>query len=62
MKLVGFDAGRIVRETERLLDDREEFDRMCRVHNPYGDGHASERIAEALWKTLGPHVEIVDYH
>jgi len=48
VKLVGADTERIVREAETLLDDREEFERMCRVHNPYGDGHASERIGEAL--------------
>jgi UDP-N-acetylglucosamine 2-epimerase (non-hydrolysing) len=54
VKLVGFDPDRIVHETERLLDDRDEFDRMCRIHNPYGDGHASERIAEAILKAFGP--------
>lgn len=48
VKLVGADADRIVRETGRLLEDRAEFERMSRAHNPYGDGHASERIADAL--------------
>jgi UDP-N-acetylglucosamine 2-epimerase (non-hydrolysing) len=48
VKLVGTDTERIVREAEILLDDRQEFERMCRIHNPYGDGHASERIAEAI--------------
>jgi UDP-N-acetylglucosamine 2-epimerase (non-hydrolysing) len=48
VKLVGTSAARIVRETERLLEDREEYQRMARAHNPYGDGHASERIGEAL--------------
>jgi UDP-N-acetylglucosamine 2-epimerase (non-hydrolysing) len=48
VKLVGPNTERIVQETERLLDDPQEFERMCRVHNPYGDGHASERIAAAL--------------
>jgi UDP-N-acetylglucosamine 2-epimerase (non-hydrolysing) len=48
VKLVGADAGRIVREAETLLDNRDEYERMSRVHNPYGDGHASERIADAL--------------
>ena len=48
VKLVGTDADRIVRETEFLLENREEFERMCRMHNPYGDGHASERIADAI--------------
>lgn len=50
VKLVGTDAGRIVHEAERLLDDEAEYCRMARIHNPYGDGHASERIREALLK------------
>jgi UDP-N-acetylglucosamine 2-epimerase (non-hydrolysing) len=48
VKLVGTDAARIVHETELLLDNRTEFERMSRAHNPYGDGHASERIGDAL--------------
>jgi len=48
VKLVGADEDRIVAEAGRLLDDPEEYARMTRIHNPYGDGHACERIAEAL--------------
>ncbi|HVN06740.1 MAG TPA: UDP-N-acetylglucosamine 2-epimerase (non-hydrolyzing), partial [Bryobacteraceae bacterium] len=48
VKLVGTDTGRIVHEAERLLDDETEYARMARIHNPYGDGHASERIREAI--------------
>ncbi len=44
VKLVGTDAHLIVRETELLLENREEFERMSRAHNPYGDGHARERL------------------
>lgn len=47
VKLVGTDEERIVREARRLLEDAAEYERMTRVHNPYGDGHASERIADA---------------
>jgi UDP-N-acetylglucosamine 2-epimerase (non-hydrolysing) len=47
VKLAGTDPGRIVAEVERLLDDAELRERMARVHNPYGDGRASGRIAEA---------------
>ena len=50
--LVGADEQRIVRETRRLLDSREEYERMSRVHNPYGDGEASRRIADASEKLL----------
>jgi len=48
VKLVGTDVDRIVAEATRLLDDQDEYARMTRVHNPYGDGHACERIAHAL--------------
>ncbi len=48
VKLVGTDTGRIVRETVTLLDCPEEYERMSRIHNPYGDGHASERIEAAI--------------
>lgn len=48
VKLVGTDKGRIVREAARLLEDNLEYERMARAVNPYGDGHASERIVECL--------------
>ena len=47
-KLVGTQTRRIVEEAVRLLEDRQEYERMARVHNPYGDGHASRRIADAI--------------
>ncbi len=47
-KIVGTDYVRIVTEARRLLDDRDEYRRMAQTVNPYGDGHASERIAQAL--------------
>jgi UDP-N-acetylglucosamine 2-epimerase (non-hydrolysing) len=48
VKLVGTDADRIVNEATRLLDDQAEYTRMARIHNPYGDGRASERIRQAI--------------
>jgi len=48
VKLVGTDTERIVTEAVRLLEDRLEYERMARVHNPYGDGRASARIADAI--------------
>jgi len=48
VKLVGANQDRIVAEAERLLDDPAEYARMTRVHNLYGDGHACERITEAI--------------
>jgi UDP-N-acetylglucosamine 2-epimerase (non-hydrolysing) len=54
VKLVGTDVDRIVAEATRLLEDRDEYTRMTRVHNPYGDGHACERIARALAENCQP--------
>lgn len=48
LKLVGTDEERIYTETARLLTDAAEYERMSRASNPYGDGHASERIADAI--------------
>ena len=48
LKLVGTDEETIYRETRRLLTDPGEYQRMSRASNPYGDGHASERIADAI--------------
>jgi UDP-N-acetylglucosamine 2-epimerase (non-hydrolysing) len=48
VKLVGTDRAAIVREAARLLEDANEYGRMARLHNPYGDGHASERIAQRI--------------
>jgi UDP-N-acetylglucosamine 2-epimerase (non-hydrolysing) len=47
-KLVGTSSGTIVEETLRLLRDGEEYDRMAKAGNPFGDGHAAERIVRAL--------------
>ncbi len=52
VKLVGTDEDRIVTEATVLLEDRRAYDRMARTHNPYGDGHASERIAAAIHSFL----------
>jgi UDP-N-acetylglucosamine 2-epimerase (non-hydrolysing) len=48
VKLVGTDPDRIAAETVRLLTDGDEYARRSRVHNPYGDGDASRRIAAAI--------------
>lgn len=47
-KLVGTDAKRIVKETERLLKNQGAHSAMASAVNPYGDGHASERIVKAI--------------
>jgi UDP-N-acetylglucosamine 2-epimerase (non-hydrolysing) len=45
VRMAGADEERIISEVTRLLDDPGAREAMSRVHNPYGDGHASERIA-----------------
>jgi len=52
--LVGTDPRAIAVEARRLLEDPEAYARMSRAHNPFGDGHAAERIAEALAARFGP--------
>jgi UDP-N-acetylglucosamine 2-epimerase (non-hydrolysing) len=52
VKLVGTDRNRIVMEANRLLDDSAEYERMARLHNPYGDGQACGRIAERIGRFL----------
>lgn len=47
-KLVGTEEIKIIEETERLLNDAEEYQRMSKAHNPYGDGRASERIVQHI--------------
>jgi UDP-N-acetylglucosamine 2-epimerase (non-hydrolysing) len=47
-RLAGTGEARIVSEVARLLDDSAAREAMSRVHNPYGDGHAGERIADAV--------------
>ena len=48
LKLVGTDEDIIYEETKRLLTDSKEYERMSKASNPYGDGHASERIVDAI--------------
>lgn len=50
VKLVGTDYDKIVGELSTLLDDAEAYARMSHAVNPYGDGKACPRIAEALLK------------
>ena len=48
LKLVGTDEETIYMAFKLLLEDRSEYERMSRACNPYGDGHACERIADIL--------------
>ncbi|MFZ5986109.1 MAG: non-hydrolyzing UDP-N-acetylglucosamine 2-epimerase [Bacillota bacterium] len=48
VKLAGTDKDNIIALTKELLDNQNEYDKMAKAVNPYGDGLASKRIAEAL--------------
>jgi len=48
VKLVGTEIETILRETRNLLDDHHAYTKMAKAVNPYGDGHAAERIVQAL--------------
>lgn len=48
LKLVGTDEEVIYNTFKQLLEDKEEYDKMSRASNPYGDGFASKRIADIL--------------
>jgi UDP-N-acetylglucosamine 2-epimerase (non-hydrolysing) len=52
-KLVGTDEDRIVSEISTLLDDKGAYSAMARAHNPFGDGHASARIARVVAHGFG---------
>lgn len=52
LKLAGTDEDTIFDLTDTLLTDEAEYARMAKASNPYGDGHASERIVEALKEYL----------
>ncbi|MDP9592421.1 UNVERIFIED_ORG: UDP-N-acetylglucosamine 2-epimerase (non-hydrolyzing) [Shinella zoogloeoides] len=53
VRLIGTNSERIFAECSLLLNDRTAYEKMSRASNPYGDGHASERIIEILEKTVG---------
>lgn len=48
VKLVGTDLDLIVSEVSKLLEDRDYYNKMSHAVNPYGDGNACRRIADAL--------------
>lgn len=48
LKLVGTDEENIYRNFKMLLENEEEYNKMSHASNPYGDGHACERIADIL--------------
>lgn len=53
VRVIGTNTDAIVSETEKLIADPTEYKRMSKAINPYGDGHASERIVAAVLHHFG---------
>ena len=53
VKLVGTDIGKIVNEANALIRDKDEYLKMSKAVNPYGDGNASKRIADIIENYFG---------
>lgn len=53
VKVAGVEKDTIIRLAEELLEDKAAYDKMAHAANPYGDGHASERIVDALLYEFG---------
>lgn len=52
LKLVGTDEETIYQNFKTLLENKEEYEKMSKASNPYGDGTACRQIADILEKTL----------
>ena len=48
LKLVGTEEEVIYQNFKELLENKNSYDAMAKANNPYGDGHACERIADIL--------------
>lgn len=53
LKLVGTNEEKVYEETKKLLEDKEEYDKMSKASNPYGDGYASVKIVDAIVERFG---------
>lgn len=57
LKLAGTDEETIYKMAKELLTNKEEYERMAKASNPYGDGNASRRIVEAILYHFGKREE-----
>jgi UDP-N-acetylglucosamine 2-epimerase (non-hydrolysing) len=48
VKLLGTNKGTIIKEAQKLIDDENEYNKMSKAHNPYGDGKACKRIVKFI--------------
>ncbi len=52
LRLAGVTEQEIAAHLSELLDDSAAYQKMAKAANPYGDGHASRRIADGLWAQM----------
>ena len=52
LKLVGTQEDKIYEEAKRLLSDEQEYKRMSKSVNPYGDGYASKKIVQIILQQI----------
>jgi len=52
VKLVGTDKEKIIKEVSKLIEDKNEYDKISKAINPYGDGKASQKIIKFLRENL----------
>jgi len=52
-RLVGTDTGNIIDNASELLDNENSYRKMISDRNPYGDGHAAEKILDFILNKLG---------
>ena len=52
VKLVGADAAKIIENVSKLINDSVAYEQMAQAKNPYGDGKAAARIANAVFEFL----------
>lgn len=48
VKIAGVNEDNIYNMTKELIENVNEYEKMAHAVNPYGDGHASERIVKAI--------------
>jgi len=48
VRLVGTNTKKIVKEAQKLIDDKIEYEKMSKAYNPYGDGKACNKIIEFI--------------
>ena len=48
VKFGGTDTDLIIKKAQRLIDDKEAYEYMSKISNPYGDGHTCEKVVQYI--------------